>query len=73
MCSSSACEREKLLPVFVNQGVESHPVSPAGGEVVDVDVGISGGRGKVSDLKVKPPWCREGRVSNVDAHPAVFI
>lgn len=26
--------------MFVDQGVEGHPVPPAGGEVVDVDVGI---------------------------------
>ncbi len=28
------------LPVFVDEGVEGHAVSPAGGEVVDVHVGI---------------------------------
>lgn len=28
------------LPVLVDEGVEGHPVPPAGGEVVDVDVGI---------------------------------
>lgn len=31
-----------VLPVFVDEGVEGHPVPPAGGEVVDVDVWISG-------------------------------
>ncbi len=30
------------VPVFVDESVESHPVSPAGGEVVDVDIWISG-------------------------------
>lgn len=30
----------ELLPVFVDQGVEGHAVPPAGGEVVDVHVGI---------------------------------
>ena len=33
---------KKFPPVFVDEGVEGHPVSPAGGEVVDVDVWISG-------------------------------
>lgn len=28
--------------MFVDEGVEGHPVPPAGGEVVDVDVWISG-------------------------------
>lgn len=31
----------ELLPVFVNEGVESHAITPAGGEVVDVDIGIA--------------------------------
>ena len=31
----------RLLPVFMNEGVEGHSVTPAGGEVVDVDVWIS--------------------------------
>lgn len=31
----------KCVPVFVNEGIESHAVSPAGAEVVDVDVGIA--------------------------------
>lgn len=31
----------KCVPVFVNEGIESHAVPPAGGEVVDVDVGIA--------------------------------
>lgn len=30
-----------LLPVFVDEGVEGHSVFPAGGEVGDVDIGIS--------------------------------
>lgn len=29
-----------LLPVLVDEGVEGHPVPPAGREVVDVDIGI---------------------------------
>lgn len=31
-----------MSPVFVDESVEGHPVPPAGGEVVDVDVLISG-------------------------------
>lgn len=34
--------KSEVLPVFVDESVEGHPVPPAGGEVVDVDVGISG-------------------------------
>lgn len=30
-----------LLPVFVYESVEGHAVFPAGGEVCDVDIGIS--------------------------------
>ena len=37
---TSARLKVEVLPVFVDEGVEGHPVSPAGGEVVDVDVGI---------------------------------
>lgn len=29
------------LPVFVYEGVEGHAVFPTGGEVCDVDIGIS--------------------------------
>ena len=28
-------------PVFVDEGVESHAISPAGAEIVDVDVWVS--------------------------------
>lgn len=31
----------KLVPVFVNEGIERHSITPAGGEVVDVDVRIA--------------------------------
>lgn len=31
----------EFLPVFVNEGVEGHSVTPAGGEVVDVDIWIA--------------------------------
>ena len=34
------------VPVFVDEGVEGHAVSPAGGKVMDVDVGIPGKREK---------------------------
>ncbi len=30
----------KMLPVFVDEGVEGHAVSPAGGEIVDIHVWI---------------------------------
>lgn len=30
-----------LLPVFVYESVEGHAVFPAGGEICDVDIGIS--------------------------------
>ena len=33
---------EVRVPVFVDEGVEGHAVPPAGGEVMDVDVGIPG-------------------------------
>ena len=36
----SARLKVEVLPVFVDEGVEGHPISPAGGEVVDVHVGI---------------------------------
>ncbi len=34
--------------MFVDEGVEGHPVSPAGGEVVDVDIGIPAQEGSHS-------------------------
>ena len=30
-----------MLPVFMNESVEGHAITPAGGEVVDVDIWIS--------------------------------
>lgn len=42
----------KILPVFVDEGVEGHPVSPAGAEVVDVDVGIPGQEQEVTARQV---------------------
>lgn len=61
----------KLAPVFVNEGVERHSVTPAGGEVVDVDVGIAvkhkRERSDITDMNTLKTlvW--------TVTHPAVFI
>lgn len=39
--------------MFVDQSIEGHPVSPAGGEVVDVDVWISEREDSESELKIR--------------------
>lgn len=40
------------LPVFVNQGIEGHAVSPAGGEIVNVDVRVTAAEHKRSRLGI---------------------
>lgn len=61
----------ELLPVFVDEGVESHSIAPAGGEVVDVDVGIAvKHKPELSDIKDSSTFVSLFWTST---HPAVFI
>ncbi len=61
----------ELLPVFVDEGVESHSIAPAGGEVVDVDVGIAvKHKPELSDMEDSSTF---GSWFWTSTHPAVFI
>ena len=44
------------LPVFVYQCVEGHAVPPAGGEIVNVDIGVPGEDEAQEKTTELPPW-----------------
>lgn len=61
----------KLVPVFVNEGIERHSITPAGGEVVDVDVRIAV-KHKRERSDIKNTNTLKSFIWTL-THPAVFI
>lgn len=52
------------LPVFVYQSIESHAIPPAGGEIVDVDIGVSAkDRAQEQSLIIKSAFTVNSRSS----------
>ena len=45
------------LPVLVNDGIEREAISPAGGEVVHVDIGIPAGNTSQFNLQLRVCVC----------------
>lgn len=61
------------LPVFVDEGVEGHAVPPAGGKVVDVDVGVPAEEGKKFKEMLSAPTCNNKKKHSKLLSTTVFV